>query len=62
MIYAKLYPSELIESYRRAMRGLYTDVYGPDGNPRADRAGVGGVRVQLLAAGHGHPRVRAPDR
>jgi integrase len=30
MIYAKLYPSQLVEDYRAAMRGLYTDVYGPD--------------------------------
>ncbi|MGH9251069.1 MAG: tyrosine-type recombinase/integrase, partial [Acidimicrobiales bacterium] len=30
MIYAKLYPTELVEEYRKAMRGLYGDVYGPD--------------------------------
>jgi hypothetical protein len=29
MIYAKLYPTELVEGYRRAMRGLYGDIYGP---------------------------------
>ncbi len=29
MIYAKLYPTQLVEEYRRAMRGLYGDVYGP---------------------------------
>jgi integrase len=27
MVYAKLYPDSLIEGYRTAMRGLYTDVY-----------------------------------
>ncbi|WP_290367923.1 site-specific integrase [Antrihabitans cavernicola] len=30
MIYAKLYPDTLIEGYRTAMRGLYTDVYDTD--------------------------------
>jgi integrase len=30
MIYAKLYPSSLVEGYRKAMRGVYTDVYGND--------------------------------
>jgi site-specific recombinase XerD len=30
MIYAKLYPTQLVEEYRRGMRGLYGDVYGPD--------------------------------
>ena len=28
MIYAKLYPDTLVEGYRAAMRGLYSDVYG----------------------------------
>lgn len=32
MIYAKLYPDQFITDYRTAMRGLYTDVYGPDAN------------------------------
>ena len=31
MIYAKLYPDQLVTDYRAAMRGLYSDVYGPDG-------------------------------
>jgi integrase len=37
MIYAKLYPSQLIEEYRRAVRGLYNTYYGDDGlkNPTA---------------------------
>jgi hypothetical protein len=30
MIYAKLYPDTLVEGYRTAMRGLYTDVYDAD--------------------------------
>lgn len=30
MIYAKLYPDQFITDYRKAMRGLYTDVYGPE--------------------------------
>jgi len=30
MIYAKLYPHELVEGYRRAMRGLYADIYGTE--------------------------------
>lgn len=32
MIYAKLYPDQFITDYRAAMRGLYTDVYGPEAN------------------------------
>lgn len=28
MIYAKLYPASLVEGYRRALRGVYADVYG----------------------------------
>lgn len=27
MIYAKLYPATLVEGYRAAMRGLYTEIY-----------------------------------
>jgi integrase len=30
MVYAKLYPSELIEGYRRALRGAYVTAHGPD--------------------------------
>jgi integrase len=38
MIYAKLYPSQLIEEYRRTMRGLYNAHYGEEGlkNPTAE--------------------------
>lgn len=32
MIYAKLYPDQFVTDYRKAMRGLYTDVYGPAAN------------------------------
>ena len=31
MIYAKLYPSRLIEEYRKTVRGLYNTNYGEDG-------------------------------
>jgi hypothetical protein len=31
MIYAKLYPSRLIEEYRKTVRGLYNTHYGEDG-------------------------------
>jgi integrase len=31
MIYAKLYPSQLIEEYRKTVRGLYNAYYGEDG-------------------------------
>jgi hypothetical protein len=31
MIYAKLYPSQLIEEYRKTVRGLYKANYGEDG-------------------------------
>jgi hypothetical protein len=31
MIYAKLYPRQLIEEYRKTMRGLYNAHYGEDG-------------------------------
>ena len=38
MIYAKLYPSQLIEEYRKTMRGLYNAHYGEAGlkNPTAE--------------------------
>lgn len=38
MVYAKLYPAELIEGYRRALRGAYVTAHGPDSlrNPTAD--------------------------
>ncbi len=38
MIYAKLYPSQLIEEYRKTVRSLYNAYYGEDGlkNPTAD--------------------------
>jgi hypothetical protein len=32
MIYAKLYPDQFVIDYRKAMRGLYADVYGPAAN------------------------------
>ena len=38
MIYAKLYPSQLIEEYRKTVRSLYNAYYGDDGlkNPTAE--------------------------
>src|SRR5207237_340541 len=38
MIYAKLYPSQLIEEYRKTVRGLYNAYYGEDGlkNPTTE--------------------------
>jgi integrase len=38
MIYAKLYPSQLIEEYRKTIRSLYNAYYGEDGlkNPTAE--------------------------
>jgi hypothetical protein len=38
MVYAKLYPSELVESYRRAMLGVYRTRYGTEARriPTAD--------------------------
>lgn len=38
MIYAKLYPDQFITDYRKAMRGLYTDVYGPGANQAPTQA------------------------
>jgi Phage integrase family len=38
MIYAKLYPSQLVEEYRKTVRGLYNTHHGEDGlkNPTAE--------------------------
>jgi integrase len=38
MVYAKLYPRNLIEEYRKAVRGLYNSFHGPDSlkNPTAE--------------------------
>lgn len=51
----ELHPSELVESYRRAMRGLCADVLRAGRNQPAERGGLGRVRGRLLTAGHGHP-------
>jgi integrase len=42
MIYAKLYPSQLIEEYRKTVRSLYNAYYGEDGlkNPTAEEWAV----------------------
>jgi hypothetical protein len=38
MVYAKLYPAELVDGYRRALRGIYSAAHGPDAlrNPTAE--------------------------
>ncbi|MCU1251830.1 MAG: site-specific integrase [Edaphobacter sp.] len=44
MIYAKLYPSQLIEEYRKTVRGLYNAHYGADGLKNTHRRGMDIVR------------------
>jgi site-specific recombinase XerD len=41
IVYAKLYPTTLVESYREAMRGIYTDVHGADAVRTPTDRGVG---------------------
>lgn len=38
MVYAKLYPSKLVEEYRKALRGTYEAIHGPDAlqNPTSE--------------------------
>jgi len=50
MIYAKLYPSQLIEEYRKTVRSLYNAYYGEDGlkNPTA-RNGRPSLRAATCA-------------
>ena len=57
MIYAKLYPSQLIEEYRKTVRGLYNAYYGEDGLKTRLR-GMGGFRSELQLARHGHASLR----
>jgi hypothetical protein len=42
MIYAKLYPGQLIEEYRKTVRSLYNAYYGQDGltKPTAEELGA----------------------
>ena len=62
MVYAKLYPSTLVEEYRKAVRAIYVDFTAPSSlrNPTAEEWAE--FASQLRAARHGHPPVRAADR
>jgi hypothetical protein len=61
MVVAKLYLTTLVESYRDAMRGIYTDVHGADAL-RTPTVEEWALQRQLLDAGHGRPPVRPADR
>lgn len=50
MIYAKLYPSRLVEEYRKTVRGLYNTHYGEDSLKKSDRGGVGCICRELQLA------------
>ena len=50
MVYAKLYPSTLVEEYRKAVRAVYVDHHGVDSVRKPDAGGMGGVRGELLDA------------
>ena len=62
MIYAKLYPGQLIEEYRKTVRSLYNAYYGEDGlkNPTAEEWGR--LRGELQPARYGHTPVRFAHR
>jgi hypothetical protein len=53
MIYAKLYPSQLIEEYRKTMRSLYNAYYGEQGlkNPTAKEWAAFAASCNLLDMG-----------
>jgi integrase len=53
MIYAKLYPSRLIEEYRKTVRGLYNTYYGEEGlkSPTADEWAVFAASCNLRDMG-----------
>jgi hypothetical protein len=58
MIYAKLYPGQLIEEYRKTVRSLYNAYYGEDDlkNPTVEEWGR--LRVELQPARYGHAPMR----
>ena len=58
MIYAKLYPSQLIEEYRKTVRSLYNAYYGEDGlkNPTAEEWAA--FRDELQPTRYGHTPLR----
>ena len=58
MIYAKLYPSQLIEEYRKTVRSLYNAYYGEDGSEKPDCGGMGGLRGKLQPPRYGHTPMR----
>lgn len=62
MVYAKLYPTTLIEEYRKAVCGLYNAFHGDDSlrNPTADEWAA--FTVSCNFAGRGHASLRAADR
>jgi len=62
MVYAKLYPTTLVESYRQALRGTYTDVHGAEALRTPTVEELGRLQRQLLDARHGHPPVRPAHR
>jgi hypothetical protein len=53
MIYAKLYPSQLIEEYRKTVRRLYNAYYGEEGlkNPTAEEWAVFAANCNLRDMG-----------
>src|SRR5205807_1106451 len=63
MIYAKLYPNQLIEEYRKAVRGLYNAYYGEDGlkNPTAEEwaAFAAYFEIEVLKPGSGLRNTRS---
>ena len=58
MIYAKLYPSRLVEEYRKTVRGLYNAHYGDDGLKNPTSRGVGRFCRELQLARHGNASLR----
>jgi integrase len=62
MIYAKLYPSQLIEEYRKTVRNLYKRLLRRRRSEKPDRGGMGGLRGELQPARHGHAPLRLAYR
>ena len=62
MIYAKLYPSWLIEEYRKTFRGLYNTHYGEDGlkNPTTEEWAAFAANCNLRE--HGNTSLRPAHR
>jgi hypothetical protein len=62
MIYAKLYPSQLIEEYRKTVRSLYNAYYGERRTEKPDCSGMGGLHCELQPARYGHTPLRLAHR